>query len=308
MAKQQKIAPPNHHYVRTIVAAMLGSLAMLLVTASILVTWANHTLTDTNAYVQTVGTVLERPGIQDVIANKLTDQILASGSVEDLASKLLSPAEVTGKTPEQLEPAVRSTIHDSVVEVLKSPQVQQAWKDTNRSLHTELIRQLDAGAPRIELDITPLETTVIGALKQSKLAPIADKLDDGSTKSMVIGLAGKPLEQIRKGYRLLKAGTMAVVALTLLLGALAVWASVHHLKTLRRMLVSTGTGALLAAGVMALPSVVQLPTRDPEMGKLAADIVATLLHGLQLACLWIGIVCVALALGSKLYERRLAAH
>lgn len=281
---------------------------MLLVTASILLAWANHTLTDTSAYVQTVGPILARPGIQDAIANKLADQILRSGSAEDLASKLLSPAEVAGKTPAQLESQLRPVLHDSVVGVLKSPKVQRAWEDTNRNLHAELIRQLDTGATEIALDITPLETTVIDALKQSKLAPVADKLDDGPTKPMVIGLAGKPLERIRQGYRLLRAGSLAVVALTLLFGAMAVWASVHHAKTLRRMLVSTGSGALVAAGVMALPSVVKLPASDPETGKLAADIVATLLHGLQLACLWLGLACLVIALGSKIYERRLARH
>lgn len=281
---------------------------MILVAASVLVVWANRTLTDTNTYVQTVGPVLEQPALQDAIANKLTEQIMGSVSLKDLAAGLLPPDQVAAaKTPEQLnalQPQMRLVIHDGVVEVLRSPHLQQVWTDTNRTAHAELIRQLDAGAPQVALDLTPLQTAVIDALKQSKLAPVATKLDEGPARPMVVGLAGKPLEQIRRGYRLLQAGTPVVVLLTILCAAVSVWASVHHIKTLRRMLVGTGVGALLAAGVLALPSVVTLPGAGPDTGRLAAALVTALLHGLEMACLWLGCGCLVLALGSKLYERQ----
>jgi hypothetical protein len=296
-------APKIHHYVRTPLAALLGALAMLLVSMSILLVWANRTLTDTNTYVNTVGPVIEKPELQDFVATKLADQALQSASVDDLAGKLLTPQDTAGKTPEQVREQVAKVMHDSVTEALKSPQVVDAWKTTNRSVHAELVGQLDANAPAITLDLTPLLQAVTDQLKQTKMAPVADKIDlkPGSAQ---VQLKGKPLENVHNAYKKLKTVPYLVVLLALALAGLAVWTSAHHAKTLRRMLVGTGVSALLVAAVIALPRVVQLPSADPAASRLAMALAGTLLHGLQEGCLVLGVVCILAALGSKLYERR----
>src|SRR5229473_3289922 len=96
-------APLVHHYVRTMVSALFGAIAVILIAAGILVVWANRTLTDTNTYVQTVGPVIERPELQDFVATKVTNQLLESAPAPDMASTLLPADQAAGKTPEQLQ-------------------------------------------------------------------------------------------------------------------------------------------------------------------------------------------------------------
>jgi hypothetical protein len=289
-------APPPHHGVRTFVAAILGFLAMTLVSASILLVWANRTLTDTSTYVQTVGPLIERPELQNFVAGRMSDQLL-----QELSDALLPARQAVTETPEQLKPQITAVIHDSVVQILQSPAIQQLWLNTNRSSHAELVKQLDAGATEVTFDFGPLVSGVVDQMKQTKLAPMADKIQL-SPADAKISIKGGALERVRRYYLDLKAATVTVVALALLLLALSVWVSVHHLKTLRRMLVGTGVSALLAASVIAFAAKVPLSSPDPATAKLAVAILQTLLHPLLVGCLILGVVCVGLALASKAYE------
>jgi hypothetical protein len=306
MAKSKiPTSPPVHHYARAFAAATFGFLAMSLISASILVVWANRTLTDTNAFAQAVGPVIQRPELQEFVAGKVTDQLLQSAPTSDLASQLLAPADLAGKTPEQLQTALRPVIHDSVVEILKAPKVQQSWQDTSRSAHADLIRQLDAGADEVSVDLGPLVDTALAELKQTKLAPVAAHIDLKPSAAKV-DLKGAPLEKIRSVYKGLKTGTILLVLLALVLAALAVWTSIHHGKTLRRILVSTGIAALVVAAVVSLPAVVRAPNADPAAAKAALAVAGTLLHGLQTGCLVLGVTCIVAAIGYKLASSRLS--
>jgi hypothetical protein len=222
MAKQT--TPKVHHYVRTTVAAILGSLALLLVSASVLIVWANRTLTDTPTFVSTLGPVIERPELQDFVAQKVT---------------------------------------------------------------------INAG---------PLVDAALFEMKRTKLAPVADKIEIEPSKA-TIELAGKPLERIREVYGSIKTATLVIVLLTLVLAGLSIWASVHHAKTVRRMLTMTGVSSLLVAGLIAWAPHAQIPGADPNIAKLAVAVAGTLLHGLQMGCLVLGVTCIVLAVGYKLVDR-----
>jgi hypothetical protein len=303
MAKIKTPAPSVvHHRVRTTIAAVCGFIAMTLVSVSILVVWANRTLTDTPTFVAAVGPVIERPELQQYLADRATEQLVTSAPLEDLAEQLLSPAQAAGKSPEELQSLLRPVIHDSILSVVKAPRMADAWKQTLTSNHAEVVRQLDADSGKVTLDLSQMVRAVLDEMKSTKLAPVADKLD---LKPQTAKVDIKGIEKVHQAYSGLKAAPLVVLALTLLFASLSVWISVHHMKTLRRMLVGTGVSALVTAGVIALLPVVHIPTSDPEGGKLAGALGATLLHGLQVGCLVLGAATLAAALGSKLYERSL---
>jgi hypothetical protein len=293
--------PTTHHYLRTPTAGFFGMVAMVLVSASILTVWANRTLTDTNTYVQTVGPVIQRPELQEFVAQKVTDQLLESAPTADVAAQLLPADQVAGKTPEQLKLLLSPVIHDSVVQILSSPRLSEVWKSTNQSAHAEVISRLDANAPEITLDLSPLVDTVLVEMKQTKLAPVADKIDLKPSAAK-IDLKGSSIEKLRTAYRSLKTGTLQLLLVTLVCLGLSVWISVHHIKTLRHILTGTGVSALLTAGLIALPSVVSLPAKNAATGRLVAALAGTLLHGLQVACLVLGVIFIAGAIGTKVYE------
>jgi hypothetical protein len=293
--------PLAHHYIRTMFAGLFGTVALSLVLASILLVWANRTLTDTATFTQTVAPLVTQPAVQEFVAAKLTDQLLQSAPVAEVAASLLPADQVAGKTPEQLTPAVRAEIGKSVTQVLGSPRVVALWKSTSKSQHAEIIRQLDAGAPQVTLDVEPLVTEAVAELKQTELAPLANQIElkPGMAK---VDLKGSLIEQVRTYYRDLKTATLVIVLVTLMSAGLAVWISVHHLKTLRRVLMGTAVIAFLTAAVIAAPTVV--PVGDAATQHLVAALAATLLHNLQVACLVIGGVGVVAAIGSKVYEAR----
>jgi hypothetical protein len=303
MAKTATIKQPVvHHQWRTFLGALCGLIASLLIAASILVVWANRTLTDTNTYVATVGPVISSPALQDFIATKVTNQLLTSAPTTQLASSLLAPAQITGQTPDELDSLMTPVIHDSVVQILQSPAMQQVWTQTNRTDHAAFIQQLDANDAAITIDLTPIVNGVMTQMEQTKLAPVAKQIQVGSGTTTV-QLKGGPLEKVRTYYHLLKTATWVILGLAILFAALSVWASVHHAKTLRRMLVSTGVSSLVTAAVISFSGAVPLPTADPQAAKLAVALVGTLFHGLAIGCLVLGIVCLIGAIASKLYSR-----
>jgi hypothetical protein len=292
----------THHYARTFFAGLFGAVAVLLVSASILVVWANRTLTDTTTYVQTVSPLIRSSQLQDFIATKVTDQLLASAPLPNLASSLLSPAQAAASAA-QLPQLLTPVIHSGVVQVLASPQLQSVWTSTNQQVHAELIRQLDANAPQIELNFGPLVSAVIEQLKQTKLAPVASQINLQPSSAMV-DLHGTALEHVHTAYHWLMLAPGLIVLLTIVFVFLSVWCSVHHAKTLRRVLVETGVSALLVAAFIASGSFITLPASDPAQTRVAVALAGTLLHGLAVGCLVFGSVAILLAVASKIYERR----
>jgi hypothetical protein len=305
MAKPKTPTPIVHHYVRTTIAALTGSLALLLISVSIFIVWANRTLTDTTTFTQAVGPVIEKPEVQEFVATKVSAQLLDSAPTPDLASQLLPPDQVTGKTPEQLRSALEPVIHDSIVQVLKAPEVQEAWLKSLTTDHAKFVSALDSNSPDVTLDFGPLVDAALDEIKQTKLAPVASHIDLKPSQA-VVTIKSEPLDKLHKAYQLLKTLTPIVVVLALVLVALSVWASVHHGKTLRRILTNTGVSALILAGIVAVSGsgLVLLPTSDPGTGRVALAVVGSLLHGLEMECLVLGVTCLVLAIGYKLYDRR----
>jgi hypothetical protein len=295
-------APSVHHYLRTPVSALFGFIALNLVFASIFVVWANRTLTDTTTFVSAVGPLVTRPAVQDLVVQKVTDQLVESAPTEDLASLLLTPADVAGKTPDQVVPLLKPVIHDSVVQILKSPSFGQLWKATIQADHAQFIQQLDANSPEVTLDLAPFVTGVTEEINKTKLKPISDKIELEPSKAK-LDLKGTPIEKIHQGYELLKTKTLLVLAATLVALGLCVWISAHHIKTLRHILISIAVMSLGLALVIQLPQVLSIESKDPVMQKAVFAIATTLLHNLQVACLVLGLACVVLAIGTKFYPR-----
>jgi hypothetical protein len=85
--------------------------------------------------------------------------------------------------------------------------------------------------------------------------------------------------------------------------ALCVTISVHHAKTLRRVLVNTAFAAFILAGGIELVQFVRLNNSDLVMGRAVTAIAATLLHNLEIGSLVLGVLCVVAAIASKFYPR-----
>jgi hypothetical protein len=292
-----------HHRVRTFFASLFGILAISLVLSSLVIVWLNRTLTDTNTYVKTVAPLATKPAVQVFIAQKASDELVKNAPIDDLAKALLPAGQDSGKTVDQLKLLLQPIIYNNVLKVVQAPAFVTLWENTNQTAHAAFIKQINSGSPSITLDLNPTVTGVINQLKTTQLAQFSDKIDT-KPDSAKIDLAGSGIEKAHKYYQDFQKATWFIVALTTLCLVLAVIISVHHLKTLRRMLFGTGILTLLFAFSIWATSYISVGNSNDLVTKNAiVAIVQTLLHNLQLASVIIGVVCIAGGVGLKIYEK-----
>jgi hypothetical protein len=295
---------PVHHPVRTIFAALFGAIALSLVIATVLIVWLNRTLTDTPTYVQTVAPLVSQPAIQTFVVEKATDQIMKAAPTAELAQRLLPAADIAGKTEDQVRTLVRPALEAELKKTVASAQFAQLWKDTNESAHTQLKKQIESGSGELTLDLSPVVNGAIAQLKATEFGDLADKIEvpQEATK---LNLKGGSLDQAHRDYVWLQQTTVALVIITLVSIGLSVWLSVHHQKTLRRILVISAVLTLGLAAIIQAPALVQVDTKDPVMRDAVVALAGVLFHNLQIMSLVIGGVCLVMALLSKIAETAL---
>src|SRR5580765_5153003 len=148
----------KHHYVRTLFSSFFGFIALALIIVSILVIWLNRTLTDTGQYVKTVAPLVTKPDVQNFVVDKASSALLDNNDapIQDIASQLLTPDQIAGKTDEQLKAQVTPIVKDSLRSVVASPAFAVLWKTNNQQIHGQLISQLRSNSQTIQLNFHAL--------------------------------------------------------------------------------------------------------------------------------------------------------
>ncbi|MCA9325572.1 hypothetical protein KDA23_05950 [Candidatus Saccharibacteria bacterium] len=298
-----KISSPTstkHHRLRTVAAAILGTLAISLILASLLVVWMNRTLTDTNTFVSSVGPIVSKPEVQQLIATEISDQVVKQIPVKDAARELLSSGERKNKSTDQLRSALHELIKNEAVKVLSSPEFTNLWNEELRSTHAAVVRQLNSGSDSIVLDLHPSITSAVSQLEATRLEPTVKKLEipDDAGK---ISLEGTGIAQIHSYYSYFKTGTWLLVLVSAIALVGSIMLSVNHRKTIRRMLIGVGVVFVVIGLLLSLPSLV--PATDSTQAAAFA-IARSVLRNLQLTALVIGVACIAGAIAYKLIEQR----
>ena len=296
------------HIIRTLVASLFGTIYLVLILATILVVWLNQTLTNTNTYVNTVAPLAAQPAIQNYVTQKVTSQLMSAGSVQNLASSLLPASEIVNQTTSQESAEVQAVISQSVAQIVRSPSFAGLWKSTNQSAQMQLIQELDSNSPIIALDLHPAILGVFSLLNSTKLAAINSHVQLASNVGN-ISLKGSAIPQIHKFYNYFKEGTWILLIVTLACIGICIWASVHHLKTLRRILIGTGIISLVLAGLMKAPGIILNSQHRQGLEQQAIlAVINVLLNKLFITCIIIGVVCILAAIASKLYSKFLSKN
>ena len=289
------------HGIRTFFASIAGIIAVYLIMASITSVWLNRTLTDTPTYVNTVAPLVTNPAIQNFISQKVASQLVNSVPSQDLAIAILPASDLnSSQTPAQLKALLTSTVQSNVLQIVKSPSFATLWRNTNETAHTLLLSQLNSNSNQLTLDLTPTIQGVISELKTTQLSSVADKITLGPNSGRV-NIKNSGITQVHKYYKSFQDGTILVVSITIIALILSVWLSVHHSRTLRRILFGVGILALLQALVLSIPRFITLPGIDQASQAAAKAFIEAIVQNLFLASLIIGIVCMVTAIGSKLY-------
>jgi len=295
--------------VRTFCAALCGLFALLLLFASIILIWLNQTLDSNRLFVRALSPLSAQTDVQNFVIEKATDTLLQKSSAHDVAALL--PGQPNAVTSEQLQTVLRPVIESNVRHVVRSPQFGTLWKNSLQSVQRQVLAQLNGGSPTVTVDLHPTLQGIISLLHAANvpLMPTTMALPPGADS---IVLHGTVLQHVRRFYRDFRTGSVAVVLLALAASGLCAALSVHHIRTIRRVLVGFGLiNFMIAVAIYAATSADWIHiSSDPLAEKAVIAAVRTLLHTLQLGCLALGAGSLIMAVGSKIiakwHEPRLA--
>ncbi|HEY3828676.1 MAG TPA: hypothetical protein VGL57_05720 [Solirubrobacteraceae bacterium] len=226
-------------------ARALVVIASAVLVIAILATWIRAQIIDTNGWTQTSVQLLENEKIRELVANDLSERLLAVANVQDLAAEKLPPA--LAPLAPVLSTAAAQVVPQAINRALEEPAVQELWARANRLAHARVIELLNGGGPQL---------STAGGTVTLNLAALLDKLGArlgvGSEigaklppgRRQVVLLRSKQLraaQDVVKGLRDLSFILPALVAL-MYAGALALAPGAR-----RRVLLDIGFGVIGAS-------------------------------------------------------------
>jgi hypothetical protein len=245
---------------RTPVAIVLIVLGCVVAPVAVLGVWAGNEVSDTGRWVATVQPLIHDPAIQNVLTDKVSDQITSrldlTGTVSQASAQLKDKGLTRVSTllttfGPQITSAVNGFIHSTVHSVMSSQAIANAWTQVNTVAHQAVVKVLSGqgnGAistsnGQVTLNLGP----IIAVAKQDLVArgfSLANSIPNISTT--VALFQAKDLEKAQAGYRLIT--TLKIVLPILML--LLLGAGVYAARKRRRALIGAGLG--LAASMLVL--------------------------------------------------------
>ena len=151
-SKQAAEAPRRRRFSwRTLVSILLIVLGCVLAPVAVLASWAGNEVASTDRWVATVEPLIHDPAIQNVLTDKITNEITTRLNVTGVISQASDQLNTRGLTRissllttfgPQIDSAVTGFIHSTVHKVITSPAVARLWVQVNRVAHQGLVNVL----------------------------------------------------------------------------------------------------------------------------------------------------------------------
>jgi hypothetical protein len=225
---------------RRVVAAVLVVLGGLAVVGANVATWVR-------------GTVLDRDRFVDALRPLAGDEDLRAGLTAELTERVLALQPAPSRDDDELASAVESALDV----VLTGPLFETMWTDAVRLAHDGVVRLVEDGGPRVELDVGEVLTRVDHLLQEQG----HDLLDEDRIEEIdgiVVGRTRRvawAIDTIRLVERL------AVVLPFVALGAFAALVALAR----RRALAVTASG-VATAGAALVTLVAAVAARSRVLG------------------------------------------
>jgi hypothetical protein len=247
---------------RAFFATILIVLGCVLAPIAVVGVWAGNQITDTGRYVATVEPLINDPAIQNVLTDRITNEIISqlnvTGTVDQAAAQLQSRGLTRISTllttfGPQITSAVTGFIHSTVHTVISSQAMANAWVQVNTIAHQSVVKLLSGqgnGAltsanGQITLNLGPL----IAVVKQALVArgfSLAGSIPN--VNPTVALFQAKELGKAQAGYRLVSDLKIVLPILALVLLA----AGVFTARGRRRALIVVGLGVAASMVVLAI--------------------------------------------------------
>ena len=269
----------RHFSWRATVSIVLIVLGCVLAPEAVVGVWAGNLVSNTSRYVATVQPLIDDPAIQNVLTDKITNQITSRVDVTALVNQASAQVKSKGLTRvssllttfgPQIASSVNGFIHSTVHSIITSHAMEVAWVQVNTLAHQSLVNVLsgqNGGVlstknDQIVLNLDPL----IAVAKQQLVARGFSLANSIPTVNATVPLfEAKDLGKAQAGYRLVKAEKIVLPILTLLLLAGGVFAA----RNRRRALIGAGLG--LAASMLVL-GIGLLIARDVYLNSVPSSV------------------------------------
>lgn len=237
---------------RTSVASLLGLLACLLLPFGALSVWVAQQVSDTDAYVETVGPLAENETVKDETSSRVS-------------------AEIGRKVPEAKRE--QATVDLVVDRVIDGPEFPGVWRTANRVAHQQIVKILadDSQADRVTIDLQPVAKQAAAGLRKEGLPVRADQVP-----SVPFTVArGEDLRQAQDGYLFAKdAGYWSPIAWVLLV-ALTLIAARRRLRALAWL--AAGSAVMVAVALLGLrlarsELLSQVPSGDRDLATAVWEV------------------------------------
>ncbi|GAA3706035.1 hypothetical protein GCM10022399_23490 [Terrabacter ginsenosidimutans] len=237
---------------RSVLSAVCGLLAIVLLPLSLVGFWASVLLTRTDVFVEELRPVVTKPQVQEALTDGIVQGVL--GAVD------LRPA---------IEKALEAPIRTQAAALVASPQVTAAWTTGIRALHTQFIAVMEGRADtqlddqgrvsvRLTIPVPALTSTLeqVGVPNAGSIAPVV-------TIPLV---KAADLQKAQAAYRIADAWAPVVVAVLALL-------SIALARRWRAAATLVGIGWIVTALALAL---VVMVSREPLMRRVDPEVARTI--------------------------------
>jgi hypothetical protein len=187
--------PPGRHRARSIIASVLGVLAVLLLVVGLVGVWAKVTVLRSEAVADLVGDAIAQPDVQAALATYLADEAQRAVDLQAKVESLL-PAQLDRFAP-TITAGANAAVERVLGRVLASPQAQDAIKTIVERAHTRAMQLLrgDGLADGINVDNGQVSINLLPLIARGLTAiQSAGLLDD--VKIPEITADGDPDQQI----------------------------------------------------------------------------------------------------------------
>jgi hypothetical protein len=242
-------------FFRSLLATVLGLLAVVLLPVGLVAFWASTTLTDTDAFAQELGPVVTQPKVQDALADSVTNGVLDAVRLQPAVERALEPV-----------------IRTEATKIVASRAVQSAWTESIRSAHEQFVAAMQGRGNtavgsdgRVQLVLQVPLPGVTEALQQAGVPNIAAALKPTVRVPLV---DASQMSTVQRVYGATSAwGTWGPAAVAAL-GLLAVAVAVRHARALGWLAVGWGIVSLL--GIVAI-----MMARGPVVDRVGSPVART---------------------------------
>ncbi len=305
---------------RPVVVVVLLVLAGLLAPLSVVATWADDQVGDTDRYVETVAPLASDPAVQGAITDRVTSEIVTAIDAESLVSEALTslsgqefvPSRAATLLPSLAVPlanGLETFVHDRVAQFVASDTFETAWIEANRQAHGQMVAVLtgDVGEGAVSVrggEVSINVAAIVDAVKTNLIAEgfeFAERIPTVNATFTVF--QAENIGTAQKIFSWLDTVSTVLPFLTLLV----IFAAVMIARDRRRTLVAAGlvvTGAMVLLGLtlnLVRPAYLDAVPDDILPADAAAVIYDQLVLFIRTALRAVGILFLAIAVVAFLF-------